>query len=387
MEAPGAPHMASVLTFQGLSWPHLVPIAKTWQGVPLKLRPAPTLAPAPEGLRWRRAGGLPGTAAGLGIAHGMLCRHRGRRGPASPTGARVSAAAAATAVSAAVAPLRRPLQRGRVSAALPVPPHIPRPPYVAEPEKVRGWWNSRIESKSPEAIAAMRTAGHLAHSALDLAGSLIVPGRTTEAIEFELHHFICGAGAYPSDLGYKGFPKSIMISVNEVICHGIPDDRPLEKGDLVNVDVTLFHDGFHADTARTWVCGETDGTGMRLVDATREALDAAISVSRAGVPMRVIGDAVSNVAEREGFGVVKTLVGHGIGEFFHGVPQIYHCRNSDNRKMQEGMTFTIEPVLTEGSPDWFTWDDGWTVATSDGGRAAQFEHTLLITADGCEVLT
>lgn len=279
------------------------------------------------------------------------------------------------------------MRKGRASAALPVPPHIPRPPYVAEPEKVRGWWNSRIEVKPPESVVAMREAGRLARSALDLAESLIEPGRTSEEIETELHHFICDGGAYPSDLGYKGFPKSVMISVNEVICHGIPDDRPLENGDLVNVDVTLFFNGFHADTARTWVCGEADETGVRLVNATREALDAAISVCRAGAPMRAIGNAVSDVAEREGFGVVKTLVGHGIGEFFHGVPQVFHCRNSDNRKMQEGTTFTLEPVLTEGSQDWITWDDGWTVATSDRGRAAQFEHTLLITANGCEVMT
>lgn len=279
------------------------------------------------------------------------------------------------------------MEKGRVSEALPVPLHIPRPPYVLEPEKVRGWWNSRVEVKSPEAVAAMREAGRLAHATLDLAESLIEPGRTSEEVEAELHHFMCDAGAYPSDLGYKGFPKSVMISVNEVICHGIPDDRPLENGDIVNVDVTLFLKGYHADTARTWVCGKSDTTGLRLVNATREALDAAVAVCHAGAPMSAIGRVVSDVAEREGFGVVKTLVGHGIGEFFHGVPQVFHCRNSDKRKMQEGTTFTIEPVLTEGLPDWETWDDGWTVVTSDCGRTAQFEHTLLITADGCEVFT
>jgi len=292
-----------------------------------------------------------------------------------------------TALACVPGPKRPPVRKGQVAPALPVPPHIPRPPYVAEPEKVKGWWNSRVEVKSPEDVQAMREAGRLAHAALDLAEGLIVPGRTTQEMEVELHHFICDAGAYPSDLGYKGFPKSVMISVNEVICHGIPDSRPLEHGDLVNVDVTLYLGGFHADTARTWVCGETDAVGARLVDATREALDAAVAVCRAGAPMKAIGSAVSDIAEREGFGVVKTLVGHGIGEFFHGAPQVFHCRNSDNRRMQEGTTFTIEPVLTEGAPEWITWEDGWTVATRDGGRTAQFEHTLLITADGCEVLT
>lgn len=291
------------------------------------------------------------------------------------------------AAASAAATQRAPVKKGLVKPAQPVPPGIVAPPYVAEPEKVRGWWNSRIAKKSPEDVEAMRAAGRLAHAALDRAAELIVPGRTTEEMDVELHRFICDGGAYPSDLQYKGFPKSVMISVNEVICHGIPDDRPLQNGDLVNVDVTLYMNGFHADTARTWVCGEGDSDGKRLVDATKEALDAAVAVCKAGAPFRDVGDAVSSIAEREGFGVVKTLVGHGIGEFFHGAPQVFHCRNSDKRRMEEGTTFTLEPVLTEGAIDWITWDDGWTVATRDGGRSAQFEHTLLITADGCEVLT
>jgi len=279
------------------------------------------------------------------------------------------------------------VQKGKVSPALPVPEEIPRPPYVDEPDLVKGWWNMRIETKSEEQIEAMRSVGKLARAALDLAGELIAPGVTSEELEERLHAFICEGGAYPSDLQYKGFPKSVMISVNEVICHGIPDDRPFEDGDVVNVDVTLYMNGYHADTARTWVCGEGDADAHRLVDATREALDAAIAVCKDGAPMKIIGNAVCDVAEREGFGVVRTLVGHGIGEFFHGVPQVFHCRNSDNRKMQEGTTFTIEPVLTEGDPEWTVWEDGWTTVTKDGGRTAQFEHTLLITKDGCELLT
>ncbi|CAJ1366017.1 unnamed protein product [Effrenium voratum] len=282
---------------------------------------------------------------------------------------------------------RQPMERGEVLPAQPVPEGIPAPPYVSDPDKVRGWWNSQIARKSDEDVEAMRRAGKLAHSALDLAEQLIQPGITTEEMDKELHAFICDHGAYPSDLQYKGFPKSVMISINEVICHGIPDTRALEDGDLVNVDVTLYLGGFHADTARSWICGKGDATGDRLVAATQEALDSAIGVCRAGAPLKAIGDAVAEVAEREDFGIVKTLVGHGIGEFFHGVPQIFHCRNSDNRKMEEGTTFTIEPVLTEGAAEWVTWDDGWTVATKDGGRAAQFEHTILITADGCKVLT
>eukprot|EP00929_Paragymnodinium_shiwhaense_P046605 TRINITY_DN23727_c0_g2_i1.p1 TRINITY_DN23727_c0_g2~~TRINITY_DN23727_c0_g2_i1.p1 ORF type:complete len:285 (-),score=52.26 TRINITY_DN23727_c0_g2_i1:124-978(-) len=280
-----------------------------------------------------------------------------------------------------------PVKKGTVSPPLPVPDHIPRPPYVAEPDKTQGWWNSRVLKKSPEDVEKMRRAGKLAYRCLDRAGELIAPGCTGEKIEVELHKMMCEEGAYPSDLFYKGFPKSVMISVNEVICHGQPDDRPFESGDLVNVDVTLYLDGFHADTARTWVCGESDPEGTRLVNATREALDAAIKVCKAGAPFKAIGDAVSDIAEREGYGVVRTLVGHGIGEFFHGAPQVFHCRTNDKRKMEEGTTFTIEPVLTTGSPDWITWEDGMTHATADGGLAAQFEHTLLITKDGCDVLT
>lgn len=279
------------------------------------------------------------------------------------------------------------MRKGKVAPAQPVPDHIVRPPYVAEPELVKGWWNMRIQEKSPEDLEKMRAVGRLARRTLDLAQTLILPGRTTEEMDRELHTFMCDNGAYPSDLLYKGFPKSAMISINEVICHGIPDDRPLEDGDLVNVDVTLYMDGFHADTARTWVCGEGDADGHRLVNATREALESAIATVRAGAPLNRIGNAVATVAEREGYGVVKTLVGHGIGEFFHGVPQVYHCRTSDKRPMLEGTTFTIEPVLCEGAPDWITWDDGWTNATKDGERCAQFEHTLCVTKDGCEILT
>ncbi|CAK0908974.1 unnamed protein product, partial [Prorocentrum cordatum] len=200
-----------------------------------------------------------------------------------------------------------------------------------------------IEKKSPEALDAMRKAGRLASAALDLAGEMIVPGRTTEEMDRELHRFMVDNGAYPSDLQYKGFPKSVMISVNEVICHGIPDDREMQSGDLVNVDITLYLNGFHADTARTWVCGQGDPDGIRLVDATREALQAAVACCRDGAQFREIGDAVSTIAEREQFSVVRNLVGHGIGEFFHGVPQVFHSRNSDRRKMEAGVTFTIEP--------------------------------------------
>lgn len=351
--------------------------------------------------------GAPRVALALASASAPTARARGggseaahQRGFARPAaGAALLASATfgdrrrrrrrATVAAAAVAAptLRTPVRKGLVLPAQPVPDGIPRPPYVAEPEKVRGWWNARVQEKSPSDLDAMRAVGRLAHQALDLAGELITPGRTTEEMDAELHRFICAGGAYPSDLLYKGFPKSVMISINEVICHGIPDDRELQDGDVVNVDVTLYMNGFHADTARTWICGRGDDSAERLVSSTREALEAAVSTVRAGAAFNAIGTAVSDIAEREGFGVVKDLVGHGIGEFFHGVPQVYHCRTNDKRKMQEGTTFTIEPVLTEGSPEWITWDDGWTNATRDGGRTAQFEHTLVVTANGCEVLT
>lgn len=333
----------------------------------LELRPLRPLAPGPIPHRPRFA-----------VSPRVTAPRRWRRG---------LLAALPVVARAATRATRTPVAKGEVRPAQRVPETIQAPPYVAEPEKVRGWWNSQIVPKTEDEVQKMRRAGRLAHEALDLAETLIEVGRTTEEMDKELHTFICDHGAYPSDLQYKGFPKSVMISINEVICHGIPDLRPLEDGDLVNVDVTLYLDGFHADTARSWICGEGDETGHRLVKATREALAAAIASCASEKPLKCIGEAVAEVAERENFGIVKTLVGHGIGEFFHGVPQIFHCRNSDNRKMQLRTTFTIEPVLTEGSAEWITWEDGWTVATADGGRAAQFEHTVLITETGCEVLT
>eukprot|EP00434_Breviolum_minutum_P029767 symbB.v1.2.026317.t1/scaffold2620.1/size74715/1 len=200
---------------------------------------------------------------------------------------------------------RRAVVKAEVLPAQPVPEGIEAPPYVADPDQVRGWWNTQIVPKTEEEVAKMREAGRLAHRALDLAETLIVPGVTTEEMDKELHTFMCDHGAYPSDLQYKGFPKSVMISINEVICHGIPDLRPLEDGDLVNVDVTLYLNGFHADTARSWICGTGDATGQRLVTATREALSAAIASCAAGKPLKCIGEAVAEVAEREGFGIVK----------------------------------------------------------------------------------
>lgn len=326
-----------------------------------------------------QAEGFGAASATAATAGGLATTASARRRRLRRTVARAGSATAALA--------RPPVQKGEVSPAQPVPDHIVPPPYVAEPELVRGWWNSRVEKKDAEAVEAMRKVGRLASATLDLAGELIVPGRTTEEMDRALHEFMVENGAYPSDLQYKGFPKSAMISINEVICHGIPDSRELQNGDLVNVDVTLFMGGYHADTARTWVCGEGDADGVRLVEATRESLEAAIACCRDGAQFCTIGDAVSDIADREGFSVVRNLVGHGIGEFFHGVPQVFHSRNSDKRRMEEGVTFTIEPVMCEGAADWMTWDDGWTVATRDQGRTAQFEHTVLITKDGCEVLT
>ncbi|RKP28157.1 peptidase M24, structural domain-containing protein [Syncephalis pseudoplumigaleata] len=239
----------------------------------------------------------------------------------------------------------------------------------------------------PEQTSGMRAAGQLAAQALQRAAGMIEPGVTTEQLDEALHAFICQHGAYPSPLNYRGFPRSICTSVSNVIAHGIPDKRPLEDGDIINVDVTVYRQGYHGDTSATFLVGQVDAQGQALVHATREAMEAAIRLCGPGVPLREIGRAICDVAEARGFRVSDELSGHGIGRLFHTLPLIYHHRNDEPGAMQAGMAFTIEPVLCQGSARSRMWPDGWTLVTADGGRSAQFEHTILVTADGHEVLT
>lgn len=266
-----------------------------------------------------------------------------------------------------------------------VPRSITRPHYVGRPapDPYRG---SHVQS--PEVIEKMRVAGRIAAQAMHVAAEAIAPGITTDELDAVAHAFICDQGAYPSALGYRGFPKSICISVNEVICHGIPDSRPLEDGDLVKIDVTVFIDGVHGDNCGTFFCGEVDQASADLTERTQEALNRAIKAVRPGRQVNVIGRVIESYAKRFGYGVVRDYTGHGVHTAFHsGLVIPHYDEPSLTTVIEPGMTFTIEPMLTLGDQANHLWRDGWTVVTNDGSRCAQFEHSLVVTPQGAEILT
>jgi len=272
-----------------------------------------------------------------------------------------------------------------ISPRRPVPDSIARPEYVDRPAPAPFTGN---EVKDDETIARMRVACRLAAQARELVGSHVAPGVTTDELDRVGHEFLCDHGAYPSTLGYKGFPKSLCSSVNEVVCHGIPDARVIEDGDIVNIDITAFLDGVHGDTNATFLAGEVDEETRLLVERTHEALDRAIKAVRPGRRVSVIGRVIESYARRFDYGVVREFTGHGIVTAFHSgliIPHYDDPRFDD--EIRPGMTFTIEPMLNLGTHEWVMWDDGWTVVTADGRPSAQFEHTLLVTDDGAEILT
>ncbi len=278
-----------------------------------------------------------------------------------------------------------PLVQGQISARLPVPAEIARPEYVgqAAPLPYRG-----PLVRDTETIANMRIAGKLAAQALDEVEKAIAPGVTTDELDRIGHEFLISNGAYPSTLGYRGYPKSTCTSVNEVICHGIPDNRPLEDGDIVNVDITAFINGVHGDTNKTYLVGNVDEESKLLVQRTEESLMRAIKAVKPGRQINVIGRVIEAYAKRFGYGVVRDFTGHGVGPAFHDGLIIPHYDDPHATTIiAEGMTFTIEPMLTLGTIEWEMWDDGWTVTTNDKKRTAQFEHTLLVTSSGAEILT
>jgi len=277
------------------------------------------------------------------------------------------------------------LRPGRISPRRSVPPGIARPEYVGKPGPAPF---TGSEVKDEETIARMRVAGHLAAQVLQEVGRNIAPGITTDALDAIAHEFICDHGAYPSPLDYKGFPKSICTSINEVICHGIPDSTVLQEGDICNVDVTVFIGGVHGDTNATFPVGEVSQEAALLIERTREATNRAIKAVAPGRPINVIGRVIESYAKRFGYAVIRDFTGHGIGTSFHSGLVIPHY--DDPRAdivIVPGMTFTIEPMLALGTYDYEIWDDGWTVVTADRKLTAQFEHTLLVTDDGAEVLT
>jgi methionyl aminopeptidase len=276
---------------------------------------------------------------------------------------------------------------GKQSPRREVPAHIPRPPYANDPHGRPGVRESAAP-KDAETLAKMRVAGKAAAEVLALVGAAVKPGVTTDELDAIAHEACIARGGYPSPLGYNGFPKSLCTSVNEVICHGIPDSTVLKDGDIVNLDVTIYLDGVHGDTNATFLVGEVDEESRKLVEVTRECLERGIAAVKPGARVRDIGKAIQQHAEGNGYGVVRAFVGHGIGRAFHSEPQVYHYDNPQARtELVPGMTFTIEPMITIG--DWHheMWDDGWTAVTRDRSRTAQFEHTLVVTETGAEVLT
>jgi methionyl aminopeptidase len=281
--------------------------------------------------------------------------------------------------------VRAALAPGRLSPWRAVPAQIPRPEYVGK-KRPAPWRGSHVQT--PETVEKMRAAGRLAAQATQLAGEHCKPGVTTDEIDKVVHEFLCDHGAYPSTLGYKGFPKSCCTSLNEVICHGIPDSTVLEDGDIVNVDVTAYIGGVHGDTDATFCVGDVSEEVRLLVERTQEAMMRGIRAVAPGRPINAIGRVIETYARRFGYGVVRDFTGHGIGATFHSGLYIPHYDNPRlDIVMETGMTFTIEPMITLGTYEYETWPDGWTVVTKDRKWTAQFEHTLVVTEDGAEILT
>ena len=235
----------------------------------------------------------------------------------------------------------------------------------------------------------MRIASKIAAQALVEVGKAVVPGVTTDELDRVGHEFLLDHNAYPSTLGYRGYPKSLCASINEVICHGIPDSTVVEDGDIINIDITAFIGGVHGDTNAMFMAGDVDEESRLLVERTEESLRRAIKSVMPGREINVIGRTISAYAKRFGYGVVRDFTGHGVGESFHTgliIPH-YDAAPAYNRIIEPGMTFTIEPMLTLGTIEWDMWEDGWTATTKDRKRTAQFEHTLLVNEDGAEILT
>ena len=288
-------------------------------------------------------------------------------------------------MTASSAPLGT-LTPGRQSPVRTVPAPIPRPEYVGRPDPDEG---NGGDHHSPEEVERIRAAGRIAADALEAVGRIIRPGITTDEIDAVAHDYMVAHDAYPSTLDYRGFMKSSCTSVNECICHGIPDDTVLADGDIVNVDITAYKDGVHGDTNFTFLVGDVDEESRLLVERTHEAMMRGIKAVKPGRQINVIGRVIEKYAQRFGYGVVRDFTGHGVGREFHSgliVPH-YDAAPHHDEIMEPGMVFTIEPMLNLGTEKWEQWDDGWTVVTADRKRSAQFEHTLVVTETGADILT
>ena len=246
----------------------------------------------------------------------------------------------------------------------------------------------KITIHSPQDLISMRKAGALAAYILDYIGDFVKPGVETDELNSLCHELIIKNGAIPAPLNYKGFPKSICTSVNHVICHGIPSDKKLANGDIVNIDVTVILDGWYGDTSRMFFVGKPSIKAKRLVEVTYEAMMLGIERVKPGIKLNEIGRIIQHYAERSGFSVVREYCGHGIGKTFHALPNVLHYYDpSVNTVLEPGMFFTIEPMINAGGPEAKLLADGWTVVTKDKSLSAQFEHTIGVTEYGAEIFT
>lgn len=279
----------------------------------------------------------------------------------------------------------RNLVPGRIAPQRNVPAGISRPEYVGKSTPAKHITGDRY---NVETISKIRESSRLAARALKVVLEQARPGVTTDYLDKVGHEFLSDHGAYPSTLGYRGFPKSLCTSVNEVVCHGIPDDTVLEDGDLVNVDITAYLNGVHGDNNATVIVGEGTDELKSLVERTHEAMMRGIKAAMVGREVSIIGRAIETYAKRFGYGVVRDFTGHGVGTSFHTGLIIPHYDAPEcNTVIEPGMVFTVEPMINLGTHEWEMWDDGWTVVTKDKRHTAQFEHTILITEDGPEILT
>ncbi|XP_020619380.1 methionine aminopeptidase 1-like [Orbicella faveolata] len=272
-----------------------------------------------------------------------------------------------------------------------VPDHIQKPDYAETGvplSEIKSKQSMQIKVLNEEEIEKMRVACRLAREVMDTAARNVKVGITTDELDRIVHEACLERNCYPSPLNYHGFPKSCCTSVNEVICHGIPDLRPLENGDLLNIDITIYYNGFHGDLNETYFVGEVDEESKQLVKVTYECINQAIAAVKPGVKYREIGNIIQKHAQAHGFSVVKSYCGHGIHELFHTAPSVPHySKNKAVGVMKPGHTFTIEPMISQGTWRDEIWPDNWTAVTQDGKRSAQFEQTLLVTDIGCDILT
>ena len=245
-----------------------------------------------------------------------------------------------------------------------------------------------IKLHGPEGFAGMRKAGKLAAEILDELTGFVAPGVTTQAIDDFVHKLMVEAGAVPATLGYRGYTKSSCTSINHVVCHGIPGDKALKEGDIVNVDVTPIVDGWHGDTSRMFLVGEVPIKAKKLVDVTYECLMLGLEAAKPGNRLGDVAHAIQSHAEKNRYSVVRDFCGHGVGRLFHDTPEVIHAgKPGTGVELKPGMIFTVEPMINIGRADCKVLDDGWTAVTRDRSLSAQFEHSIGITDDGCEIFT